>query len=473
MKVLSSLFLMASLSLLLPACRLIPSASNPPLPTVVPARDTPAPSPTEAAAEPTAPPPTATAAAADPSPTSTAVVEAAQPAPTDTATTAPPTATAVPEPTPTETSPPVSSEVAEGPVPLDTLTVNLQPVASGFDSPVYLTHAGDGSGRLFVVEQAGRVQIIRDGARVDVPFLDIIDLVGSDANEQGLLSLAFHPDYANNGRFFVYYTNRDGNVVIARYQVAENPDQADSTSGQILLTIEQPYANHNGGAMLFGPDGYLYLGLGDGGAANDPQGNGQSLNTLLGKVLRLDVDGAEPYGVPDSNPFVSTDGARPEIWSYGWRNPWRLSFDRQTNDMYVADVGQNQFEEVHVELAGAAGGQNYGWNVMEGFNCFAQTDCDPAALDLVLPVTEYDHSEGCSITGGYVYRGGQFPALSGVYFYGDFCSGTVWGLRREADGSWSEASLLATPHNITSFGEDEAGELYLIDRNGEVLQIRN
>jgi glucose/arabinose dehydrogenase len=327
---------------------------------------------------------------------------------------------------------------------------------------------------LFVVEQAGRILIIKDAVNNPTPFLDIVSLVGSNANEQGLLSVAFHPNYRNNGYFFVNYTNKQGDTIIARYTVADNPDIADPNSAKILLTIDQPYANHNGGQVVFGPDGYLYIGMGDGGAANDPHNNGQNLGVLLGKILRIDVDSADPYGVPPDIPFIGNREARPEIWSYGWRNPWRFSFDRATNDMYVADVGQNQYEEVHVELAGTPGGQNYGWRLMEGFHCFEPADCDPTGQGLVLPIAEYDHTQGCSITGGYVYRGQQYPTLNGVYFYADYCSGIIWGLRREADGAWSQAQLLASDQAISSFGEDEAGEVYLAQhRTGEIFQIGN
>jgi glucose/arabinose dehydrogenase len=355
--------------------------------------------------------------------------------------------------------------------PLDSLAIRFIPFASGFNKPVYLTHAGDGSGRLFVVEQAGRILVLTDDQTNPTPFLDIVSLVGSEANEQGLLSVAFHPNYVSNGFFFVNYTNRQGDTTIARYQVSDNPEVANPDSAKILLTIGQPYRNHNGGQLVFGPDGYLYVGMGDGGAANDPHNNGQSLDTLLGKILRLDVDNADPYGVPSNNPFVNNSQARPEIWSYGWRNPWRISFDQATGDMYVADVGQNQYEEVNVELAGTPGGQNYGWRLMEGLHCFSPPDCDPASLGVVLPVVEYDHSQGCSITGGYVYRGVQFPALAGAYFYGDYCSGIVWGLRREADGSWSQAQLARTDYTISSFGQDETGEVYLLDHGGNILQL--
>lgn len=381
---------------------------------------------------------------------------------------------------PTEAAPPPTAELPPAELPaavetlaLDELDLQFIPVVSGFTKPLYLTHAGDGSGRLFVVEQAGRILLVKAGQINPTPFLDIVSIVGSDANEQGLLSVAFHPDYASNGFFFVNYTDKQGDTVIARYSVSGDPDTADPNSAKILLTIDQPYANHNGGQVAFGPDGYLYIGMGDGGAANDPYNNGQSLNTLLGKILRLDVDNADPYGIPMDNPFVTNGQGSFEIWSYGWRNPWRFSFDTATDDMYIADVGQNQYEEIHVELAGTPGGQNYGWRIMEGSHCF-EGNCDPASQGLVLPIAEYDHGQGCSVTGGYVYRGRQFPALNGVYFYGDYCSGLIWGLRREADGSWSQAQLTSSGYTISSFGQDEAGEVYIVNHStGEILQIGN
>lgn len=374
-------------------------------------------------------------------------------------------------PSPTPAPPAEASPTVARPV-LESLTIELVPVASGFTRPTYLTHAGDGSGRHFVVEQAGRILILKDGTTSSTPFLDIVSIVGSSANEQGLLSVAFHPDYRNNGFFFVNYTDKQGDTIIARYQVStDNPEVADPNSAKVLLTIDQPYANHNGGQVEFGPDGYLYIGMGDGGAANDPENRAQSLNTLLGKILRIDVDGSEPYAIPETNPFVDQSEASPEIWSYGWRNPWRFSFDRTTGDLYVADVGQNQYEEVHVELTGAGGGGNYGWRLMEGQHCFTPAECDPAAQGLILPVAEYDHGLGCSVTGGYVYRGTQFPSLEGVYFYGDYCTGIIWGLRHEGNEQWSQAELLRSEETISSFGQDEAGELYLVDHRGDILQL--
>jgi glucose/arabinose dehydrogenase len=330
-----------------------------------------------------------------------------------------------------------------------------------------VTGAGDGSGTLFVTEQAGRIWVIRDGARLAQPFLDIEELVGSEGNEQGLLSVAFHPLFAENGRFFVNYTDRNGDTVVAAYtRSAESPDLADPASAAVLLTVPQPAPNHNGGLMKFGPDQYLYIGLGDGGRAGDPWGNAQNLDTLLGKLLRIDVDGGAPYAVPADNPFVGQDGARPEIWAYGLRNPWRFSFDRASGDLYIGDVGQNEFEEVHFQPYASPGGENYGWDIMEGTACYDAESCEQAGLEQ--PVAVYSHSGdegGCSITGGYVYRGAAFPRLAGVYLYADYCSGNLWGMAG-GPGAWQSALLATLDIRATSFGEDDAGELFVADREG-------
>jgi glucose/arabinose dehydrogenase len=340
--------------------------------------------------------------------------------------------------------------------------VRLQSIAAGLDRPVYLTHAGDGSGRLFLVEKPGRIRIWKDGALLPDPFLDITDGVTSAGSEQGLLGLAFDPDYRTNGRLFVDYIDRAGNTAIARYRVsAADPDKADPASGVILLGIPQPFPNHNGGDLAFGPDGYLYVGTGDGGSGGDPNGNGQNLGVLLGKILRLDVRG-EDASIPPGNPFVGRAGARPEIWAYGLRNPWRFSFDRATGDLYIADVGQDAFEEIDFQAAGSAGGRNYGWSILESFHPYRGGD----TAGLTPPVAEYPHTLGnCSVTGGYVYRGSSLPALSGVYLFGDYCTGNLWVLRRAGDG-WQSADWFGTGIRISSFGEDEAGELYVLDYRG-------
>lgn len=348
------------------------------------------------------------------------------------------------------------------------------PVASGLSNPIAIANAGDGSGRLFVLEQQGRIRIIRDGALQKQPFLDIsakVDCCG----ERGLLGLAFHPNFEENGFFYVNYIEkvegRHGDTVIARFQVSENPDQADPASETRLLSVVQPYPNHNGGSTVFGPDGYLYLGLGDGGSGGDPLGNGQNTGTLLGKILRLDVDGAEPYAIPADNPFAQGGGA-PEVWAYGLRNPWRFSFDRLTGDLWIGEVGQNAWEEIDYLPAGSPGGVNFGWNYREGTHPFAGNESSlPAGVTLIDPVAEYGHDQGVSVTGGFVYRGGQLPEWRGIYLYGDYGSGFIWGLFQAPDGAWQNSLLFQTGMNISSFGEDEAGEIYLADYSGSLYRL--
>ncbi len=354
----------------------------------------------------------------------------------------------------------------------DAAAIELELFLDGLSSPVYLTHAGDGSDRLFVVEQRGTIRVYEQGALRAQPFLDIRDRVRF-GGERGLLSVAFHPQYAENGRFFVNYTRQpDGATVVAEYRVSDHPNAAERGSERVVLVIEQPFPNHNGGQLQFGPDGKLYIGVGDGGAAGDPLGHGQNLNTLLGALLRIDVDGQEPYTLPMDNPFVGQVGARGEIWAYGLRNPWRFSFDRCTRRLLLADVGQDRWEEVDLIEKGG----NYGWNVMEGVHCFRPpTGCRTEGLEL--PIAEYDHSRGCSITGGYVYRGTRIPGLIGRYVFGDFCSGRIWALTPLAPDAWRADEwrmdeLLDTPLNISSFGEDEAGELYVLDLNGAIYRFK-
>ena len=342
--------------------------------------------------------------------------------------------------------------------------VRLDTIASGFDQPIHVTNARDGSGRLFVVEKRGRIRIVRGGTVDPTPFLNIRSLVKSSGSEQGLLGLAFHPRFASNGLFYVNYTDQNGvgNTVVARYRVSPgNPNQADPNSATTVLSIEQPATNHNGGNLVFGPDGYLYIGTGDGGGAGDPWGNAQNKGVLLGKMLRIDVDAGQPYAIPPDNPFVNEPGARPEIWAYGLRNPWRYSFDRANGVLYIGDVGQNTWEWFVRQRSGI-GGRNYGWNRVEGGHCFPPgSSCDPSAY--AKPKLVYDHSGGnCSITGGHVYRGPSFPQLQGIYFYGDFCSGRLWAGQKIAPGQWRSTELLKTDARISSFGEDEAGELYLV-----------
>lgn len=342
--------------------------------------------------------------------------------------------------------------------------IELEPVVTSPELITYLTHAGDE--RLFLVEKRGRIMIIQDGEILEEPFLDIISLVYSSGSEQGLLSVAFDP--ADPNKFYVNYTNRpNGDTVVARYHVSDN--LVDMDSAEILLTIEQPARNHNGGQLQFGPDGYLYIGMGDGGSGGDPWDNAENLEVLLGKMLRIDVSGQETYAIPEDNPFVDDNRYRPEIWAYGLRNPWRFSFDRETGDLYIADVGQNQFEEINFQFADSVGGENYGWNATEGFDCFEIAGCDTSAI--TLPVSIYSHNEGCSVTGGYVYRGSEFPALQGIYLYADYCSGVIWGMTGADAGSPEVEVLLNTDLSIASFGEDAAGELYVLDLSGGIYHI--
>jgi len=331
-------------------------------------------------------------------------------------------------------------------------------VVSGLQRPVDLQP--DGSGRLFVIEKPGRIRIIENDQLIETPFLDITERVGSGGNEQGLLGLAFHPQYAQNGRFFVNYTNKLGDTVLARFQVSSDPNVADPNSEVKLLGVDQPFPNHNGGVLTFGPDGYLYAGLGDGGSQGDPNGNGQNTNVLLGKILRLDVDSADPYAVPADNPFGN------EIWAYGLRNPWRISFDRATSDLYIADVGQNAWEEIDFLPAGSPGGTNFGWNFREGAHDYKGGGPD----GMVDPIAEYGHPGGnCSVTGGYVYRG-SMPEWNGIYLYADYCSGVIWGLI-QLDGDWQSQSLFDLDVTITSYGQDGSGELYLLSDSGGVFRL--
>ncbi len=345
-------------------------------------------------------------------------------------------------------------------------------VASGLTAPVAVTHAGDNSGRLFITQQTGQI-LIHDGAQLlSTPFLDISNKVAY-GGERGLLSVAFHPNYETNGYFYVDYTRKsDGATVIARYSVSADPNVAN-TSETVLKVIAQPYANHNGGQLQFGPDGYLYVGMGDGGSGGDPDNYAQNPASLLGKVLRLDVNASAPY-IPASNPFVGNPAVADEIWAFGVRNPWRFSFDRLTGDLFIADVGQGDWEEIDFQPAASAGGQNYGWSCYEGNHDYNTSRNCAAYGTLTFPVLEYNHgpndSIGCSVTGGYRYRGSRYPALDGVYLYGDFCTGTVWGATYNGS-AWTSSQVADTSYNISAFGEDEAGELYLVDLNGAVYQI--
>jgi glucose/arabinose dehydrogenase/cytochrome c5 len=360
--------------------------------------------------------------------------------------------------------------------------IQLVKVVEGLVDPINVTYAPDGSGRTFVVERIGRIRIIQDGQLLEEPFLDISEIVKIDFLEQGLLGAAFHPDYSNNGRFFVYYSDfrTNGDSYVVEYQVSDDdPNVADPDSARVLLTQDQPFTNHNGGTIAFGPDGYLYISLGDGGLAGDPYRNAQNLETLLGTLLRIDVDAEteEGYAIPEDNPYPvrrivsdqanaeAQDGsyvpnARPEIWAWGLRNAWQFSFDRETGDLFIADVGQAGWEEINVQPADSEGGINYGWPILEGSHCFVDEDCGVFGE---LPVAEYANPDaGCSITGVGVYRGEEFPSLDGIYFASDYCTGRFWGLTRgEGEDEWHFAEMLHTELVVTGAGADEAGNLYV------------
>ncbi len=348
--------------------------------------------------------------------------------------------------------------------------VNLRRVVEGLERPVVVAHAGDGTGRLFIGQQGGEI-LVFDGTRLlPVPFLDLSSSVSS-GSEQGLLGLAFHPNYETNGLLYVNLTDVAGDTQILRFTVSADANVADPGSAVPLLSVDQPFANHNGGQLAFGPDGKLWIGLGDGGSAGDPGNRAQSGTTLLGKILRIDVDLGLPYDIPLDNPFVADAAVRDEIWALGLRNPWRFSFDRLTGDLFIADVGQNAWEEVSFEAAASGGGRNYGWRRMEGAHCFDPAfNCNDGSL--VLPVLEYSHSLGCSITGGYRYRGAEMPEQFGTYFYGDFCSGRIWGATENVEtGTWTSTELLDSELLISTFGEDERGELYVADLGGTLYRL--
>lgn len=334
-------------------------------------------------------------------------------------------------------------------------------IAGGLSRPVDIQSANDGSGRLFVIEKYGVIRILKNGQLQSQPFLDITDRVNDSGNEMGLLGLAFHPDYEQNHFFFVNYTGSGGNTRISRFQ-SDGAEGADPNSESVLMVIDQPFPNHNGGALAFGPDAYLYAGLGDGGAAGDPLKNGQNKNSFLGKILRINVNEGVPYSIPQDNPFGT------EVWAYGLRNPWRMSFDRQTGDLWIGDVGQGLWEEINLLAAGTPAGVNFGWSVMEGTHEY-DGSMQPEFLP---PVSEYEHTEGrCSVTGGYVYRG-SMPEWQGIYLYGDYCRGTIWGLI-PVNGTWQSQVLFETGSTITTFGQDEAGEIFFASDNGGIYQLAN
>lgn len=346
--------------------------------------------------------------------------------------------------------------------------ITLSPIVTeGLEKPVFLTHAGDGSTRIFILEQAGRVRILEQGVLLPTPFLDITDRILA-GGERGLLGLAFHPEFRRNSRFYVNYTRKpDGATVVSEYRSAPSGDET-VRGERILLVVPQPYANHNGGMIAFGPDRYLYIALGDGGSGGDPGNRGQNPQDLLGKILRIDVDRGDPYGIPADNPFA-TGGGRPEIYALGFRNPWRLSFDRGAGHLWAADVGQNKWEEIDLVVRGG----NYGWRVTEGLHCYSpMVFCD--STNVIPPVLEYAHENGrCSIIGGYVYRGRTLPRLTGQYLYGDYCSGEIFALPKIQAGETIRDPhvVLKTSFRLSSFGEDESGELYVLDHGGGIYRI--
>ncbi len=390
-------------------------------------------------------------------------------------------ATGTAEALPTQTNPPTfTPEATPSPTPTQVPDVDIFPdadtltwvlIASGFNTPTAITSTQDGSGRLYVLEKNGLVRVLKDGEVLADPFLDLRDRVRTQGyTTAGLLGMAFHPQYIENGFFFVNYTASDGDTVIARFQSLPDYSRGDPDSQVILLEITQPVGEHRGGDLAFGPDGYLYASIGDGGAAGygDQDGNAQNPDSLLGKVLRLDVDAEQPYAIPTDNPYA-TEGGAPEVWVRGLRNPWRFSFDSLTGDLFIADVGEISIEEVNFLPAGHSGGENMGWNYLEGSNHFTGTP--DGSVEFVHPVWEYDHTQGCSITGGFVYRGSELPELSGIYIYGDYCQGNVWGLLQKSDGQWENQLISKIPVFITSFGLDESGEIYLTDVTGSIYKL--
>ena len=355
------------------------------------------------------------------------------------------------------------------------LHVGFDEVVDGLDSPLGVVNAHDGSGRLFVAEQGGQVRIVRDGALVPKPFLDISNEITS-GGERGLLGVAFHPRYPTDPRLFVDYTDAKGDTRVSSFTVdPAEPDVVARSTEKRLLFVKQPFANHNGGALAFGPDGYLYVSLGDGGSGGDPFGNGQSLTTLLGKILRIDVNttsGGRAYGIPADNPYADgAAGRRPEVWLTGLRNPWRISFNRGTGDLWIGDVGQSAWEEIDVQRTGVPGGTNFGWNRMEGAHCYRPSDgCEDPGL--TLPVAEYGHDQGCTVIGGVVARGPSQPALVGGYLFADYCSGRVWAIDPSTNELRQPTVVAETKHNFAAFGEDEAGDVYAADIGaGTLLRV--
>ncbi len=354
-------------------------------------------------------------------------------------------------------------EPVEKPIPIINSEISFTKIADGFNQPLGISHSNDASGRLFIVERGGTIRIIdASGTRIEHPFLDVSSLVDTDFGEQGLLGLVFHPKYKTSGRFFINYTNKDDDTIIAEYKTSQNTNVAIESPTRRLLFLEQPEHNHNGGHMAFSPkDNYLYIGTGDGGGFDDPNDNAENLDSLLGKMLRLDVNTNLPYAVPNTNPYVNDSAVRSEIWAHGLRNPWRFSFDRLTGDLYIGDVGQARYEEINFQPNDSNGKENYGWDTTEGLECNEpRNDCNKDGISL--PILTYGRDQGVSVTGGYVYRGSEIPWLQGKYIYGDFATGIIWMAEQTASG-WKSEMLADTEFNISSFGEDAAGELYLAD----------
>jgi len=368
-------------------------------------------------------------------------------------------------------------------------------IADGFSKPVYMCQAPGDNNRLFVLEQKGVIKIIKNGKKERKPFANLRDRVHNPlmpGDERGLLGMAFHPNYQSNGYVYLNYVDEDDHTIVSRFSVSNNPNRLNAKSERILIKLKQPFTNHNGGHIVFGPDGYLYISLGDGGKAGDPYNNAQNLGNLFGTVLRIDVDRGELYAIPDDNPFINSPKTRGEIWLYGLRNVWRFSFDRETGDVYIGDVGQNMWEEIDFVSAEEAGGQNFGWRVMEGTHCYnPPEDCEQIG---VLPIYEYPNDanymkvltgmdepnvDGCSVTGGYVYRGKDIPGLNGTYFFADYCSGNIWTFK-EVEGMATNFRNRTAEINlgggqftnyISSFGEDNNGELYFVDYNGTIYKL--
>jgi glucose/arabinose dehydrogenase len=361
------------------------------------------------------------------------------------------------------TQTPKTSTKAPEPSPLVPV-IQPQLYAEGFTRPTTIAFTDDPTDkRLFVTEGQGTIRIVNgDGKLAADPLLDIKPQV-LDKGEMGLLGLAFHPDFKKSGYFYVNYIDKGQNTIISRFKVSKQTGLADPASEKVLIKLKQPYPNHNGGILMFGPDGYLYIGLGDGGSSGDPDNRAQNKGDLLGKILRIDVDHGDPYATPASNPFKGQSAAKPEVWAYGLRNPWRLSFDRTTGDMFIADVGQNKYEEIDFQKASSKGGENYGWRCYEGLHEFNTEGCQPAG-SYVAPILEYDHADKrCSVTGGFIYRGTVYPAMQGKYFYADICGGQLYYAAPKKDGKWQETLAASTQLHISTFGEDAAGELYATD----------